>query len=230
MHMHVGRARNPAYTVRDLLGDLIVVMRVAGHLEVDGSRQAEVQNLTRNVRRLEEERQLRELLRQIAPQLLDKIRGRAVPLLQGDQNLAIGGADTARCVIGEVDATDRQADVVQNQIQLAGGNGLPYGSLHLRKEALRRLDACASGRTHVQTELPGIDGGEEILADERQQARRADKQQAIQAQNGATMVQRRMQPLPVPGGKSFEVAVEHLMDTPHNVALRRRPVIEVMVM
>ena len=82
-------------------------------LNINGRRQTEVQYLRDDVGCLEEERQIRELRIQLAPQLFHVVPGWPMLLLvQGDEDLAVRCPDRRRIAEGQVNPTDRQPDIV----------------------------------------------------------------------------------------------------------------------
>ena len=148
-------------------------MRIAADdLHVDRSREAEVEDLRHDVGRLEEEGQIRKALEQSRAQLAGVVGGRPVVGLQGDEDLAVGGRHQ-RCIAeGEVDAAGRQTDVVDHAIDLVGGDRLANDVLDLGETARRFFEACAGGSADVQPQLPGIDGREEVHADQPEEPER----------------------------------------------------------
>ena len=89
-----------------------------GNLDVDGRRQAEVQNLADDVGRQEVEGHAGKFARQLAAQLVDvEVRG-PVAGLERDQDIGVHGADRRRIAVGHVDGAVRQPDVVDDAGQL----------------------------------------------------------------------------------------------------------------
>ena len=58
----------------------------------------------------------------------------------------------------------------------SAGITLPNNALHLPEADFGFLDPGAGGHAHVQAQLAGIHGREEVLANERKQAQRPHKQ------------------------------------------------------
>ena len=116
--------------------------------------------------------QLREALRQFAPELGDvRGRGRMLPL-QRDQDLAIHRSDRCRVAQRDVDAAIGQADVVEDHVDLVVADDIADGVLDLREILLGLLDPCAGRGADVQAHLPGVDLREEIHAKPREQGKR----------------------------------------------------------
>src|ERR1700722_18138929 len=82
----------------------------------DRRRQAEIENLRRDVGRKERESRSRELLRQHGAQLLDVIRRWRVIFVQADQGVAVLGADRAGVLVGRIDTGNRQTKVVDESM------------------------------------------------------------------------------------------------------------------
>ena len=101
---------------------------------------------------------------------LMKFRGRRVILFQADQGVAVLRPDGAGVLIGHVDAGERQADIVDDVVELIGRNGLADGLLDQVEQPRRLLDAGAGLGAHVHQDLPGIDRREEVLAEKRPEA------------------------------------------------------------
>ena len=143
-----------------------------GHLHVDGGGRAEVQDLADDVGGQEGEGRTGEVPGQLFAQRLDETGGRAVAFLQRDQDIAVLRADAAGVGIGAVDAADRQADIVDDGVELVGGNDPADAVLDMVEQRRRLLDPGADGRADVEADLPRIDRGEEIAAQHRHQRER----------------------------------------------------------
>ena len=108
---------------------------IARHdLDIEGGGLAEVQNLVDDVGRLEEELRIRELVHKPAAQLLHIGPGGALAIFQAHEDLAVKASDRCPVRIGEVDSEYRQANVVENAIELLFGNNLTDDLLHLCEE------------------------------------------------------------------------------------------------
>ena len=102
--------------------------------------------------------------------------------LQRDLNLGVVRADRPRIAVGEIDARIRQADVIEDRMDLARRDLLPQGPFDLVAEPRRLFHPQAGPCAHMQTEQAGIDRGKEILAQNREQpqerTQKARKQRA----------------------------------------------------
>jgi hypothetical protein len=142
LDVHVHRAGNASELLGDLLGHMVVRLRFwqrARDLNVDRRGQAEVEDLAYDVRRLREELDLREPVRQLVTKQFQVFGGRAVRLLERHQDLAIGRSDRDTVAERQVDGI-RQADVVDDHIELVGGDDLADMVLDL----LPRSWSCCS--------------------------------------------------------------------------------------
>ena len=90
VQVDVGNARDLGHLLLQLAGHGQVAAVDSDHLHVDGGGQAEVEDLAGDVRRLEEERALREAFRQLAPQAGDIVRRGPVLRLQPHQDFPVG--------------------------------------------------------------------------------------------------------------------------------------------
>ncbi len=175
MDVHVHGSRHLAQLAGDLVGNLVVLVHVApsGDLHVDGRGQAEVEDLADDVGGLEVEVHARELGGQFAPEPLGEFEHRGfVPGIERDLDLTVSRADGCTVAEGEVHAADRQADVVDYQVQFLARHDRTDVFLYLPENPLGLLDARAGRRPDVQAELPGVHLREEVAADERDQAQR----------------------------------------------------------
>ena len=91
-------------------------------------------------------------------------------LLQADEGVAVFRPDRSGILVGHIDAAVRQPDVVDDVVELLRRDG-PADDLLDEIELTRRLlDARAGLGAHMHQDLPGIHGGEKVLAQEREQA------------------------------------------------------------
>ena len=94
--------------------------------------------------------------------------------LERDENVGVFRADRIGRVVGEVDPAHGQADVVEHQTHVGGGNhGLDL-RFHFVGNASRLLDARAGRRTQMQAYFAGIDRRKEVPPRERHQRKRAE--------------------------------------------------------
>jgi hypothetical protein len=99
--------------------------------------------------------------------------------LEADQDVAIAGADRAGIDIDEIYEALRQADIVDDGIQVTRRNHFADVIFDLSESLQRILDAGTGRQSGVQFHLPGIYRGEEVGTQERhQQERYRDKASA----------------------------------------------------
>ena len=174
--MHIRRAGNAGNLFRQLLRDFIIRCGVApGHLHVDGRRQAEIQNLIGDIGRFEKHHQIGESFVQPLAELLGIDLSGGVLRLQGNQDFAVAHADGRTVAESQIEAAIRQADIVENGIQLARSNHAAYLILDIGEDHLRTFDTGAGWSSRMQPDLPGINGGEEIAAHQVHQAERSKR-------------------------------------------------------
>src|ERR1051326_4473248 len=106
--------------IGDLLRDGIVRLLIRSHhLHVNGSGQAEVQNLSDDIGRLEEEFHSWKMLRQKLSQMPHERGLRRMMLgIEGDENFRVTTPDRPVGTVRLVDAGIGQADIVENRLQL----------------------------------------------------------------------------------------------------------------
>ena len=103
--------------------------------------------------------------RQFPAQVADIICRAMMLFVQRDQDVGVGRADRSRVAIDVIDGAVRQADIVEDVVELRGWNGLADGGLDLVAEPGRLFDAGAGLGPHMQDELPAVGVGEEVLAE-----------------------------------------------------------------
>src|SRR5579871_215573 len=113
--MDINGSGNLAYFFNHRRGHGKIVGDVAtDHLNVDGRRKTEVQNLTHDVGRLEVEGRAGELFWQRVAQLRNIFIGWLVPGCERHQNLGIGVPYNATVAVREVDAANGQANIIED--------------------------------------------------------------------------------------------------------------------
>ena len=168
VHMGIDRAGYFLDCARQLRCQIGVAHHIcARKLHVNGGRQTEVQNLRRNVSRLEEELHIRKALGQFVAQLGHKYFGRCMAVLQRHQDLGVHGADGAGIAVRQIDTTVGQADVVQNGVELILGNHFTDHAFDRIGDAGSLFDSSARGGAHVQTNLPRVNTRKEVTAQKR---------------------------------------------------------------
>ena len=166
----VHQPRHLAQLVQHLVRHAAVALDVrALDLHVDRRRQAEVDDLRDDVGRQEIERHAGELRRQPFPERADVVGGGPVAGLQRHQDVGVGGADDAGGAVHPVDGAVGQPDVVEDHVELAGGDLAPDGGLDEVGQPGRLLDPRAGRRPQVQSELAAVGVRKEVLAEPRHQ-------------------------------------------------------------
>ncbi len=216
LDVNVHRAGNASKLLGDLLGDAVVRLRFrqrARDLYVDRGGQAEVEDLAHDVRRLGEELEIREPMRQLLAEHLQVFGGRAVRLLERHQDLAIGRSDRDTVAERQVDGI-RHPDVVDDHVDLVGGDDLADVVLDLLEVDLRLLDPRPRWSPDVEPKLPGIDGWEEVPADERVQRQRGEREGEEHRDHHEPVRQRPVERALVGSGEPAEAGLERVRDPP----------------
>src|SRR5207248_3055378 len=150
MNPEVDEAAHLPQLVQHLVGEATIALDVRPlDLDVDRYRQAEVDDLRHDVRGQEVEGDARKRRRQLLSERPDIVGGGAMVALQRDQDVRVGGADDAGGAVHPVDGAVGEPDVVEDHVDLAGGDLTPDGRLHEVGQARGLLDAGARLRPQV---------------------------------------------------------------------------------
>src|SRR5258708_2316934 len=171
LHGYIDGPGHMAHSVRDLLGDHIV-LRVALTSQLDVNRRGltKVKNLADNVGGLEKEFHARESFRQLASQAMNISLGGTMAGFQRHQDLGIGRADRSSIAVGKVDAAIRQSDIVQDRVDFFPGNLSPNLLLNLIDKPCRFFDSQTRAAADMKAELSGVYVGEKVAAQEKYQS------------------------------------------------------------
>ena len=209
----VGDAGNAADLAEQLVGIGEVGLEIgAADLHVDRRRRAEVQDLADDVGRQEREAHAGEQPRQLLAQRPHVFGGRPVAFLQLDLDVAVLRADHAGVVVGHVDAADRHADVVGQRVDLAGRDDLADRLLDVGELVGGLLDAGADLGADVHQDLAGIDGREEVAAEERHQQERHRDEAEEAGHEQRPVAQRHRQQAAVAGAEALEPRLEAALE------------------
>ncbi len=171
----VDGAGDEADAGEEFLGEGVDLLAVgAGELDVDGSGEAEVENLGDDVGGREPEGHVGKVFGHLVADLADDLGGGEFAGLEGDEDVGVGGAGGAGVVVGGIDAAVGQADVVDDVAELMGGDDLAEHALDEVDVAGGLLDAGAGAHADVEVEAAGVDGGEEVFAEEGEEQKRED--------------------------------------------------------
>ena len=91
--------------------------------------------------------------------------------LQSYEHIGICRPNRATIVVGHVDAAIGEPNVVNNVVQLAGGDNVADGVLDKITQTRRLLNTGACWRADMHKNLTGIDGGKKVLSEEWQQSK-----------------------------------------------------------
>ncbi len=170
----VARPGNLRHPRAQALRDRIVLLEVeAGDLHVDRRGEAEIQNLSDDVRRLRVDVHLREVGSHALANRLHVVSGRAMAGLQCDQHVCVLRAEAVGLVEGEV-VRLREPDVVADAVELVRRHDLADRLLDVVDEPLGLLDTRAGRRAEMEPHHAGVDRREEVAADDEQQEPRRE--------------------------------------------------------
>ncbi len=228
MHVDIDRAGNSGYAFAKAAGDLVVAGIVALYLHVNGRGQPEVEDLRHHVGWLEEEGEVGKLLLQLLPHLLHVLFGGTMMLrVECDQHLAIGAADGRAIAEGVVEGLRCKSDVVHNQIDLVDRNDLANLVFDFAELNFGSLDARAGLCPDMQLDLTGVDRGEEVPADKRQQQECRGHDRNRCNQRRLAMMQHSAERIGIPLLHPEVALVEAIVDSAEDGAFRRYAGIEV---
>ena len=91
---------------------------------------------------------------------------------QTNQDITVLRADASGITVGSINAANRQSNVVDDRPELRRGNGLPNAMLDVIEQSRRFFNPSADWGSNMQTDLPRVDGREEITPEERREAER----------------------------------------------------------
>ncbi len=165
----VDQAGHLAELVQHLVGDPAIALDVGAlDLHVDRRGQAEVEDLRDDVGGQEVEGHAGKLLRQRSAAAPGRSRRWGDALAFSETRMSASAAPiTPGRAVHPVDGAVGQADVVEDHVQLAGGDLAPDRRLDQIAQARGLLDAGAGLGPQVQDELPAVGVGEEVLAEPR---------------------------------------------------------------
>ncbi len=165
VNVNVGRAGDARNPVRELLGNLVVGVGVSpDHLQIDGRGKAEVQNLGGDIGRLEEEGHVGKPLAEAFAEQHLVIAGRAVLLLERNQDFAVGAGDGRDVALGETGPATYGIPMLSISVSISSAGITSRISLFdVRRTAPRslrcacrpeRAPAAASGRSRHRGRNP----------------------------------------------------------------------------
>ncbi len=136
---------------------------IAGYLDVDGSRQPEIQNLAHHVGRQERKGHAGKLLGQADTEVVNVLCGFVMVDGKSDKNIRVRGSYCSRVVVGSIDAAIGQPNIVNHIGDFTRRQLLPDGPLDEIAQTRGFLDARAGRRSKVEIERAAVSRGEEVL-------------------------------------------------------------------
>ena len=137
------------------------------HLQIDRRRQTEIDDLAGDVCRLKEKVHVRELFVQPFAKTPFVLGRRPVMfLIERDKDFAVRRRNRRDVSLGDSRPTVRNSNVVDQHLDLIGGNLGPNLPLDGDKTRFRFLDPRPRRTARVQAHLAGIDVREEVLTDQ----------------------------------------------------------------
>ena len=220
MYHDICGPRNLFHGRCDLLRDAVIAGVAPRHLNVNGSGQAKVQNLRGDVGRQKLKRGVRELRGQLAAERLDVHLRWPVLFFQRDQHVAVQRADGGDVAERQVDAADRQADVVNHGVNLAVRDGVPNHVFHLEEQVLGSPpDAFPRGARTCSRIRPASTFGKKFLPMKGSRQNDSAKNTPNRSVVLPRLVQRPRQSRAVAVTEMLEHLIEVVMNAPDKVTL-----------
>ena len=167
------------------------------------------------------ERRARKRLRQLLAQGFHIDGGRNLPLAQTDENVGVEDADRSGVAVGDVDAADRQADVVDDAGEPVRRNDRADLLLDLIGEEGRFLDAGPGRGAHVDLDRRRIDQRKEILAKKRRKAKRQQRDADEPEGEREAAPQRQLQQAEIALPEPLEIGLESSLKAAERSPRRR---------
>ena len=164
----VGGAGYMLDLVQQLFGNGPVAVHIsADDLDIDGSRQAEVEDLRDHVDGQRVEGDAGEAVVQDIAQLLHVGVGGAMLLGELHRDVGIGGTDGSGVGVRGIQTAVGKSDVVDDGVDFVLGDGLANGVVDLIAEIGDIFNTRAGVGAEVNLELAAVDGGKEVLTEIR---------------------------------------------------------------
>ena len=166
----IGRSGNVSHFLEQRICIAPVSLQIVSHdLNIDGSRQAKIQNLADHVGRQESECHTRELFRECQTKLVNVVVRGMVIGGQSHKNVGIRCSDWSRIAVGEIDAAVGQTYVVNDALDFACWNLLSNRLLDLIAKVGGFFNAHSRGRSQMKFESAAVHAGKEVPAQPRDQ-------------------------------------------------------------
>ena len=201
---------------RKFLSDFEIVRGIAAdHLQIDRSRQAEIQNLIGDVGGLKEEHHVGKLLAEPLAELYFVIAHRAVILaVQRNRNFAVGGGNVRDIALCEAAPGVRNSDVVQNRIDFAGGKSIADFLLDVGKAKFGLFDSRPGALRACSRSVPASTSGKKSWPTIRNSPREPNENSRNAEENRRAMPQRKVEKAHVAIAKPLEQIIHSAMKTP----------------
>src|SRR5258706_15407115 len=161
-----------------------ILVVAADDLDVDRRGQSKVQDLVHHVAGLEIERAVRELFRENLAQPAYVLLGWDLVLgFQRYQDFTVSGKKRDVVAVREVGGR-RDADVVDDHVQILRIDRASDLDLHFRKNRARIVNARADRCIDVQSNLSSIHNREKLPADKQHRSRGTNQQHDEQSEDG----------------------------------------------
>jgi len=149
-------------------------------------------------------------------------RRRRVSCPEGDEDLAVFGADQGSVAEREVDAAVRDPHVGDHGRDLLFGDLFADELFDACDRPLRLLDPRPGRPAHVESDLAGVDRGEEVATDEGNESDGGRDERREARKRDATVLEDPRQAEAVDVPCLLEARVERVVDAPERASVPRR--------
>src|SRR6202166_2281768 len=173
LYARIGDARHAPDFLQHTSRDFAIALNIGSlDLNIDGSGQTKVQNLSDDVRGQEVKGRAGIFAGQRLSQALHIVCRSVVIFVEGHQNIGVARSDEARGAVHEIDGAVRQADIVQDVVYFALRDLAADGALNEVAQLRGLFDSRAALGAEVQDELTAVGVGKEILTEPRHEEKR----------------------------------------------------------
>src|SRR5882724_12523045 len=181
-------SRNIFYASQQRVRKLPVRLQIiAHHLNINGGRQPEIQNLGNHIRRQEIERISRKGSRQFEPQVMHVPSCGVMLRRQSDHDVRILRSNRRRIAVRKIDTAIGQADVIDDAAQFLRRDLLADFVFYLVTQSRGFFNPRSGWRTHVQREFAAIHRWKKVLSQPRVQSEGEEAGQEEAADKNAAM-------------------------------------------
>jgi hypothetical protein len=168
LNTKIYRAGDEFQAVQQVVRKHPIGLKIASEdLDVNGSGQAEIENLADDIRGQEIKGDAGEILGEFDAQFVNVLGGGMMILGKFGEDIGVARTDRRGIAVGKIDTAVRQADIVNQTGQFGLRNLFADDCFDLVAERGGFFDARAGGSAHVQFEFAAVHFREKVLPEER---------------------------------------------------------------